>query len=96
MVLFGTFEQLLTYMGFSLGIFPLLAVLGVFKLRRSGRSAVKLPGYPVASAIYILIGATILVLAFLERPSNRSSPWPRPWPASPCISSSRAGPPDGR
>jgi APA family basic amino acid/polyamine antiporter len=68
MVLFGTFEQLLTYMGFSLGIFPLLAVLGVFKLRRTGRSAVKLPGYPAASAVYILIGATILVLAFLERP----------------------------
>ena len=70
MVLFGTFEQLLTYMGFSLGIFPLLAVLGVFKLRRTGRSAVKLPGYPVASAVYILVGATILVLAFLERPAE--------------------------
>jgi APA family basic amino acid/polyamine antiporter len=70
MVLFGTFEQLLTYMGFSLGIFPLLAVLGVFKLRRTGRSTVKLPGYPVASVVYILVGATILVLAFLERPAE--------------------------
>jgi APA family basic amino acid/polyamine antiporter len=70
MVLFGTFEQLLTYMGFSLGIFPLLAVLGVFKLRRTGRSAVKLPGYPVASVVYILVGATILVLSFLERPAE--------------------------
>jgi APA family basic amino acid/polyamine antiporter len=70
MVLFGTFDQLLTYMGFSLGIFPLLAVLGVFKLRRTGRSVVKLPGYPVASAVYILVGATILVLAFLERPKE--------------------------
>lgn len=70
MVLFGTFEQLLTYMGFSLGIFPLLAVLGVFKLRRTGRSVVKLPGYPVASAVYILVGATILVLSFLERPAE--------------------------
>ena len=70
MVLFGTFDQLLTYMGFSLGIFPLLAVLGVFKLRRTGRSAVKLPGYPVASAVYILVGATILVLSFLERPAE--------------------------
>jgi len=68
MVLFGTFEQLLTYMGFSLGIFPLLAVLGVFKMRRSGRSAVKLPGYPVAPAVYILVGVMILGLAFLERP----------------------------
>jgi len=68
MVLFGTFDQLLTYMGFSLGIFPLLAVLGVFKLRRTGRTAVKLPGFPVAPAVYILIGTSILVLAFLERP----------------------------
>jgi len=68
MVLFGTFDQLLTYMGFSLGIFPLLAVLGVFKLRRTGRSAVKLPGFPVAPAVYILIGASILILSFLERP----------------------------
>ncbi len=70
MVLFGTFEQLLTYMGFSLGIFPLLAVLGVFKLRRSGRSAVKLPGYPVASAVYLLVGAAILILAFLRQPAE--------------------------
>jgi APA family basic amino acid/polyamine antiporter len=32
----GTFDQILTYMGFCLGIFPILAVLGVFKLRRAG------------------------------------------------------------
>ncbi|UCD23254.1 MAG: amino acid permease, partial [Gemmatimonadota bacterium] len=32
MVLSGTFDQILTYMGFCLGIFPILAVLGVFKL----------------------------------------------------------------
>jgi len=68
MVFLGTFEQLLTYMGFSLGIFPLLAVFGVFKLRRTGRSAVKLPGYPIASAVYIFVGAAILVLAFLRQP----------------------------
>ncbi len=68
MVFFGTFEQLLTYMGFSLGIFPLLAVFGVFKLRRSGRSAVRLPGYPVASAVYILVGLSILALSFLRQP----------------------------
>ena len=70
MVFLGTFEQLLTYMGFSLGIFPLLAVLGVFKLRRSGRSAVKLPGYPVASAHLPPYRFAILVLAFLERPKE--------------------------
>jgi len=68
MVLFGTIDQLLTYMGFSLGIFPLLAVLGVFKLRRTGTSVVRLPGYPVASLAYLLVGATILVLSFLRKP----------------------------
>jgi APA family basic amino acid/polyamine antiporter len=70
MVLFGTFDQLLTYMGFSLGIFPLLAVWGVFKLRRTGRSAVKLPGLPAAPVIYLVVGASILVLSFLERPKE--------------------------
>jgi APA family basic amino acid/polyamine antiporter len=72
MVLFGTFDQLLTYMGFSLGIFPILAVLGVFKLRKSGRSVIKLPGYPVVPAVYILAGVTILVLSFLQRPKESS------------------------
>ncbi len=61
-------KLLLTYMSFSLGIFPVLAVIGIFKLRRTGRSAVKLPGYPIASAIYILVGAMILVLSFLRQP----------------------------
>ncbi len=70
MVLFGTFQQLLTYMGFSLGIFPLLAVLGVFKLRRTGRSVVKLPGFPVAPAVYLVVGASILVLSFLRQPAE--------------------------
>jgi APA family basic amino acid/polyamine antiporter len=34
LVLSGTFDQILTYMGFCLGIFPIVTVLGVFKLRR--------------------------------------------------------------
>ncbi|UCC41210.1 MAG: amino acid permease [Candidatus Aminicenantes bacterium] len=72
MVLFGTFDQLLTYMGFSLGIFPILAVFGVFKLRRSNMSKYKLPGFPIAPIIYILTGVTILTLAFFERPVESS------------------------
>ncbi|HVP91174.1 MAG TPA: amino acid permease [Terriglobales bacterium] len=72
LVLFGTFDQLLTYMGFSLGIFPILSVIGVFKLRRTGRSVVKMPGYPVVPAAYILAGLTILSLSFLQRPRESS------------------------
>jgi APA family basic amino acid/polyamine antiporter len=68
MVLFGTFTQLLTYMGFSLGIFPILAVIGVFKLRRTNKNVNKLPGFPVTSLVYIVTGVCILVLAFFEQP----------------------------
>jgi len=67
-VLSGTLDQILTYMGFSLGIFPILAVIGVFKLRRLKLSEYKMPGYPLVPVIYILAGAIILVLGFLERP----------------------------
>jgi APA family basic amino acid/polyamine antiporter len=68
MILSGTFDQILTYMGFSLGIFPLLAIAGVFKLRKSGRSKLKMPGYPFVQIIYLLTGLTILTLSYFERP----------------------------
>ncbi len=67
-VVSGSFDQILTYMGFSLGIFPLFAVLGVFKLRKSGMSVTRMPGYPVAPAVYLLAGTAILVLGFLRSP----------------------------
>ena len=44
LVLSGTFEQVLTYMGFALGIFPILTVAGVFRLRKQNPTAVRLPG----------------------------------------------------
>ncbi len=72
LVLSGTFEQIITYMGFSLGIFPIIAVAGVFKLRIKGQSVLKLPGYPVVHIIFILTGIAILALAYLERPWESS------------------------
>ncbi len=68
LVLLGTFDQILTYMGFSLGIFPILVVVGLFKLRRSGASPYRMPGYPLVPLVYIGFGIGILVLAFQERP----------------------------
>jgi len=72
MVMSGTFEQILTYMGFALGIFPILTILGVFRLRKRRTSAIKLKGYPVAQIIYIAAGIIILVLAYFERPVESS------------------------
>jgi APA family basic amino acid/polyamine antiporter len=68
MALTGSFDQILTYMGFSLGIFPLLTVSGVFRLRRTGNSILPLPGYPLVPLTYLLFGTMMLILSFLERP----------------------------
>ena len=65
-VLSGTFDQILTYMGFCLGIFPILVVMGVFKLRRE--KANRLPAYRLAALVFASVSVAILILAFQERP----------------------------
>ena len=72
LVLSGTFEQVLTYMGFALGIFPVLAVMGIWKLRKKNPEALKIKGFPFPQIIYIAAGMLILVLSFLERPLESS------------------------
>jgi APA family basic amino acid/polyamine antiporter len=64
MVLSGSFDQILTYMGFSLGIFPILTIAGVFKLKHPGNFFIPL--------IYIVISSAILLLAYFERPVESS------------------------
>jgi APA family basic amino acid/polyamine antiporter len=72
MVLTGTFEQILTYMGFSLGIFPILAVLGVFKLSRLGDDAAPSLLTLFAAPLFAAVSVAILVLAYSERPAESS------------------------
>jgi APA family basic amino acid/polyamine antiporter len=72
LVLSGTFEQVLTYMGFALGIFPVLAVMGIWKLRKTNPEALRIKGFPVIQIIYITAGILILFLSFLERPFESS------------------------
>ncbi len=71
-ILSGTFAQIITLLSFSLGIFPILAVMGVFKIRMSGQAAMKTPWYPVPQVLFIIFSLAILVLAFLERPLESS------------------------
>jgi basic amino acid/polyamine antiporter, APA family len=72
LALSGTFDQVLTYMGFALGIFPILTVMGVFKQREFNSNALRMPGYPFTQIVYLISGIMILVLAFLERPVESS------------------------
>jgi len=71
-ILSGTFDQIITLLSFSLGIFPILAVAGVFKIRMSGQSKMKTLWYPVPQLLFIFFSMAILVLAFLERPLESS------------------------
>ncbi len=72
MVLSGTFDQILTVMGFALGIFPLFAVAGVFRLKPAAGAGSVFSGYPWAPAIYLAAGACILLLSFFQRPAESS------------------------
>ncbi len=71
-VVSGTFDQIITLLSFSLGIFPILAVIGVFKLRITKQTVLKVPGYPLLPAFFILSSTVILIFAFLERPVESS------------------------
>ncbi len=72
MVLSGTFDQILTFMGFALGIFPLFAVLGVFRLRARGSTTNRSILSSVPPILYFGAGLSILLLAFFERPFESS------------------------
>ena len=72
MVLSGTFEQILTVMGFALGIFPLFAVAGVLRLKSRGIAGGTSFWYPWAPIIYLASGTCILLLSFFHRPAESS------------------------
>ena len=71
LVLIGSFEQLMIYLGFALGIFPWLAVFGVFIARRKGigdDTVVKVWGYPVVPVFFLTSTLFLMVIAYINRP----------------------------
>jgi APA family basic amino acid/polyamine antiporter len=72
MVLSGTFEQILTVMGFALGIFPLFAVAGVLRMKSFGTAGETAAWYPWAPILYLASGTCILLLSFFHRPAESS------------------------
>ena len=76
LVTVGSFEQLLVYMGFALGIFPWLAIAGLFIARRRsvGESGVvKVPGYPFLPLFFLVTTLGLMVVAFINRPLESSA-----------------------
>ncbi|MBN1597540.1 MAG: amino acid permease [Bacteroidales bacterium] len=71
-LLSGTFDQILTYLGFSLGIFPIIAVLSVYKLKLMNGQKLFRSVYDFFPLLYVLPCTIILVLAYFERPVESS------------------------
>lgn len=67
MILSGTFEQILTTTGFLLGIFPMLAVLGLYTQRASRDAAVPAFARWIGVPLFLAGSGLILLLSLLER-----------------------------
>ena len=71
MVLIGSFEQLLVYIGFALNIFPWLAVFGIFIARKrhiGNHNAFKVWGYPVVPIFFLVTSLGLMLVNYLNRP----------------------------
>jgi APA family basic amino acid/polyamine antiporter len=71
MVLTASFERLLLYIGFTLSLFSMLAVVGMIKLRLTDPGRVpsyRTPGYPVTPLVFIAGNLWIIGYSILTRP----------------------------
>ena len=72
----GTYGQLLDYVVFSVLIFYVLTIFGIFILRKK-RPEMERPykafGYPVIPAIYILLASAIMIILLIFKPDYT---WP--------------------
>lgn len=71
MLMTARFDQLITYMGFTLSVSAALTVFGVFVMRHREPDAVR-PyrcwGYPVTPILFILLSLWMIVFTFVENP----------------------------
>ena len=71
MVLTTSFDGLLLYVGFTLSLFAVLTVLGLFRIRWSRpdlRSRYRTLGYPITPILFVLGNAWIIYFTLAERP----------------------------
>lgn len=71
-ILTSTFEQMITYIGFTLNLMTLLTVLGMIILRERSRGKAPPPyllrPYPLLPVVFLLINLWIMVYGILYRP----------------------------
>jgi APA family basic amino acid/polyamine antiporter len=68
----STFEQIMTLIGFTLSIFTIMSVTGVFilryKMKKNGENFYHTFGYPYIPVFFILIEGCMMVYVFASRP----------------------------
>lgn len=66
----ATFDSLLTYIGFTLGLSTAATVSGLIKLRLKEGNSLKVPGWPVVPVIFILAVTAMTCFSILRRPKE--------------------------
>ena len=75
LILTGSFERVLTYVGFTLNLFTFLTVLGLFIFRIKNPNAVrpyKTWGYPFTPALFLLLNLWIMYNLIVNKPVESS------------------------
>lgn len=72
LILTGSFQQILLFSGFILQLFSMVAVLGVFVLRKKGSTVrgYRSPLYPWVQIAYLLISCWIVVYMVIDQPTE--------------------------
>lgn len=68
----STFEQIMTLIGFTLSMFTILSVTGVFvlryKMKKNGENLYHTFGYPIVPLFFIIVEGCMMVYVFFNRP----------------------------
>lgn len=68
----STFEQIMTLIGFTLGIFTISSVTGIFllryKMKKNGEDFYHTAGYPYVPVFFILVEGCMMIYVFINKP----------------------------
>ena len=66
-ILTGSYYDVMTYMGFSLSIFPFLTVIGLWKLRKNAPNApYKVPFFPITPLFFLAVTLLIMIASAVD------------------------------
>jgi APA family basic amino acid/polyamine antiporter len=66
----STFDQLLTYIGFTLGLSTAATVVGLIRIRLQEGSQVRVPGWPWVPGLFLVVTLAITGFAIARRPKE--------------------------